>query len=128
MIGHGQKLSRNKEKAIAALLVSPSIPAAARSIGVGESTLSRWLRLDGFQAAYRDARKQLVSHAVAKVQGVMSAAVDTLRTVMADPEAPASARVSAARAVLELGLRAVESEDFEERIKNLENIVERKTQ
>lgn len=126
MNGHGQKLNRNQEKAIAALLSNPSIPAAAKAIEVGESTLSRWLKISIFQAAYRSARKQVVSLAIAKVQAAMTEAVDTLKFVMNDAESPASTRVAAARTILDLGIKSVEIEDFEERIKILEIMVEGK--
>ena len=126
MNGHGQKLNRNQEKAIAALLSNPSIPAAAKAIEVGESTLSRWLKISSFQAAYRSARKQVVSLAIAKVQAAMTEAVDTLKSVMNDAESPASTRVAAARTILDLGIKSVEIEDFEERIKILEIMVEGK--
>ena len=121
MKGHGQKLSQNQEKAIAALLASPSIPAAAKVVGIGQSTLCRWLKLDGFKDAYLNAKKEVVCQAVGKVQSAMTEAVCTLQTVMADLEAPASARVAAARAILDLGLRAFEMEEFEQRLKILEN-------
>lgn len=126
MNGHGQKLNRNQEKAIAALLANPSIPAAAKAIEVGESTLSRWLKVSSFQAAYRSARKQVVSLAIAKVQAAMTEAVDTLKAVINDAESPASTRVAAARTILDLGIKSVEIEDFEERIKILEIMVEGK--
>jgi transposase-like protein len=71
MSGHGQKISRTQEKAIAALLANTSIPAAARIVGIADSTLSRWLKVDSFQAAYRKARKQVVSLAVTQVQAAM---------------------------------------------------------
>jgi len=40
MTGHGQKLSRNQERAIAALLSYPSVVEIARSIRVGEKSFS----------------------------------------------------------------------------------------
>lgn len=126
MNGHGQKLNRNQEKAIAALLLYPSIPAAAKAINVGESTLSRWLKISSFQAAYRSARKQVVSFAIAKMQTAMTEAVDTLETVMNDAEAPVSSRVVAARTILDFGLKSLEIDDFEERIKVIEMKVEGK--
>jgi hypothetical protein len=39
MTGHGQKMSRKKEQAIAALLSQPSIARAAKKSGIGEKTL-----------------------------------------------------------------------------------------
>lgn len=121
MTGHGQKLSRNKERAISALLSRPSVASAAESVGIGERTLWRWLQLDDFKEAYRKARSQLVSQAIALVQSGMSSAVKTLQDIMADKDAPASARVSAAKTMLDMGLKGVEIEDLEYRISQLEN-------
>ena len=43
---------------------------------------------------------------------------------MNDAEAPVTTRVAAARTILDLGFKSVEFEDFEERIKRLEIMVE----
>ncbi len=120
MKGHGEKISRNQEKAIAALLSCSTISDAAESIGIGEVTLHRWLKLEHFQAAYRGARRQVVNQAIALVQAGMSDAVATLRNVMTNPESPASSRVSAAKAMLDIGVKAFEVEDLAERVAALE--------
>ncbi len=121
MTGHGQKLSRNREKAISALLSSPSIPKAAQKVGVGEKTLFRWLQIESFKKAYLKARREIVNQAIAQIQGGMSEAVKTLKNVMHNKKAPASARVSAAKAMLDMGLKAVEIDELEGRIEVLEN-------
>ncbi len=54
------------------------------------------------------------------MQQATGEAVETLRQVMQDPEAPARAKVSAARTILETAVKAVELEDLEERIAYLE--------
>ena len=54
------------------------------------------------------------------MQQATGEAVETLRQVMQDPEAPASAKVSAARTILETAVKAVELEDLEEWIAYLE--------
>ena len=120
MIGHGEKLSRKQDQAITALVTCPSITEAAAHCELAEVTLRRWLKQDGFQAAYREARRAVVQHAIVQVQQATGDAVETLRHVMQDPEAPASARVSAARVVLETAVKAVEIEDLEARILALE--------
>ena len=125
MTGHGQKLSRNKERAISAMLSQPSVALAAESVGIGERTLWRWLQLDDFKTAYREARSQLVSQAIALVQSGMSSAVRTLQDIMSDKDAPASARVSAAKTMLDMGLKGIEIEDLEFRISQLENSITR---
>src|SRR5256885_2253272 len=120
MKAHGERLSRKQELAIAALLTCSAITDAAKQCGIGEVTLHRWLKEPTFQAAYRDARRAVVQQAITQVQQATGEAVETLRAVMQDPEAPASARVSAAKAVLETALKGVELEDLEARITALE--------
>jgi hypothetical protein len=49
MIGHGAKLSRKRQQAIAALIEAPTIREAAGIVGIGEATLFRWLQDANFQ-------------------------------------------------------------------------------
>ena len=120
MKGHGQKLTRKQEAAISNLLAQPTIRAAANATGVGEVTLHRWLADPGFKTSYLEARREGVSHTIALLQRTSGAAVAALHAVMSDPEQPASARVSAARAVLELAIKGVELEDLAARLEALE--------
>jgi hypothetical protein len=120
MSGHGQKLSRKEETTISALLTQGTLAEAASLAGIGEATLRRWLQRDDFQAAYRRARREAVSQAVAHLQRVSGEAVETLRTIMNDDQKPSSTRVTAARVILELSIKAVDLEDLEVRIAALE--------
>ena len=120
MSGHGEKLSRAKQTAIAALLTNPSIAAAASAAGIAERTIYRWLKIHGFQQAYAAARQECVKQALATIQQAMSTAVDVLSEVMSDPKAPASARISAARTVIDNGIKVSEIEKIEQRLSALE--------
>jgi hypothetical protein len=120
MSGHGQKLSRKQEHVISALLTQGTLADAASRAGIGEATLRRWLQRNDFQAAYRRARREAVSQAVAHLQRVSGEAVDTLRSIMNDDQKPSSARVTAARVILDMAVKAVELEDLEARIAALE--------
>ena len=120
MIGHGEKLSRKQDQVITALVTCASITEAAAQCGLADVTLRRWLKQEPFQAAYREARRAVVQQAITQVQRATGEAVDTLRRVMQDAEAPASARVSAAKTILETAVKAVEVEDLEARITALE--------
>ena len=113
-------ISRKQDTAIGALLSQPTILAAAESVGVGESTLRRWLKDGDFLTAYRAARREAVSQAVGHLQGACSVAVLALTDISQDVSCPASARVSAARTVLELALKGVELEDLAVRLEELE--------
>jgi hypothetical protein len=123
----GPRQDKKSEQAIAALLTTDTICAAAEQAGVSERTLLRWLQDDDFQRAYREARRQAVQHAIVRVQRCTREAVDALAEIMTNPEASASARVSAARSVLQLAMQAVQIEDLEARIAALEReLVRRK--
>ncbi len=71
------RLSAKQEKALAALLVSPTIAEAAKSAGVGETTLFRWLQEPAFQEAYRAARLQVLSAATMQLRQATVAADKT---------------------------------------------------
>ena len=118
-------ISRKQDSAIGALLSQPTILAAAESVGVGESTLRRWLKDGDFLTAYRAARREAVSQAVGHLQGACNVAVLALTDISQDVSCPASARVSAARTVLELALKGVELEDLAVRVEELELQVSR---
>jgi hypothetical protein len=117
----GPQLEKKREQAIAALLTTDTVCAAAAQIGVSERTLLRWLQEEAFQRAYRDARRQVVQHAIVRMQRCTGEAVDALSDVMTNPEASAGARVSAARSVLQFAMQAVQSEDLEARLATLEH-------
>jgi len=128
MKGHGEKLTRKKEQAIVALLSHASIPDAARSIGIAEVTLWRWLQRQDFRAEYQKARREAVGRAIDHVQRAAAGAVETLEAVMGDREAPASSRVSAAKTVLDAALKAVELEDIQERLEAVERAMKGQTE
>ena len=120
MKGHGEKLSRNQERTIAALLVHPTMAKAATAAGVGEVTLWRWMQIPEFKEQYRIARREAVSQAVGHLQGACSVAVLALKDIAQDVSCPAGARVSAARTVLEMAIKGVDLEDLAARVEELE--------
>ena len=120
MLGHGTKFGRKKEEAIAALLSQRNIEEAARTIGVAPNTLRRWMKEPEFDAAYRKARRDAFSQSIARLQQASSAAVATLMKVMVDPGAPPSTRVRAADCILGHAAKAIELEDIEFRVSELE--------
>jgi hypothetical protein len=119
------KVEHKTDQAVAALISCGSIAEAAQVAGIGERTLYSWLADKDFQEQYRTARREVVGQALAQLQRVSSLAVNTLSDIMADREAPASSRVSASKAVLELAIRAVELEDVMSRLENLEEEVQK---
>jgi DNA-binding MurR/RpiR family transcriptional regulator len=117
-------MTAKHEKLLAALLTSPTIQGAAKVAGISEATALRYLKEAEFAGAYREARREVVSHAVTQLQSACGEAVATLREVASDTEALASSRVSAAKAILETSLRAVEIDDLAARVEALESQME----
>ena len=86
--------SRRVEEAVLAMLQHPSTEKAAASIGVSAVTFWRWTKTSAFQQAFRQARRETFSQAIARLQQASSAAVSTLLKVMVDGNAPAASRVT----------------------------------
>ena len=94
---------------------------AAKTAGVGESTLRGYLREPEFQARYREAFGALVQDATRQAQQAIAPALSTLREIVENDEAGAKARIAAARVTLEYALRLTEQLDIISRIEVLEN-------
>lgn len=123
--GHGEKLTRKQEAAIAALLAEPTLERAADVTGVAESTLRRWLQRPDFADRYREARQALVDNAVRDLQRACGEAARVLRDVATNPETPATARVAACKAILEQTYKGLEVFDLAERIAKLETSIDK---
>ena len=124
MKGHGSKFGRKMEAAIAALLTQRNVEEAAKTAGISTPTLLRWMKEPEFQAAYREARRMAYSQAVAKLQQGATAAATTLLKVMLDQATPASVRVRAAECIMNHSSKAIEIEDVEARVEELERAAE----
>ncbi len=124
MVGHGAKFGRKKEEAIAALLSQRSIEDAARVVNIGTNTLLRWLQLPEFKSAYREARREGVNQAIARMQQATGAAGTVALKLMTDPNVPAAVRLRAAEFVFDRAISGVEIEDIEARLAELERAAE----
>ena len=114
------ELRPKEARAIAALLSEPSIEAAARSARVGPRTLRRWLQRPEFAEELAGAVRDAMAGAMRSLEAATAEAVEALRHIVADREAPPGVRVSAARVVLEQAQRALEREELEDRVAALE--------
>lgn len=124
MAGHGEKLGRKQEEAIAALLSQRNIEEAARAAGVGTRTLIRWLKLPEFRREYRKARREAVHQSVARLQQATGAAASVVLKLMTDPNVPAAVKLRAAECVFDRAFKGVELEDIEARVSELERAAE----
>ena len=124
MRGHGAKFTRKMEEAVAALLTQRNHEEAARAVGIGTATLLRWQKEPEFQQAYRAARRAAHGQSIARLQQGTSAAATTLLKTMIDSNTPASVKVRAAEAIFNHAAKAIEIEDIEARVSELERAAE----
>lgn len=113
-------LTQNQQKAIAALLSSPSREEAARKCGLTSRTLRAYFQNNEFCEAYRLAFQELTENATRQAQRLLSPALDTLEEVMKDADAQPAARTNAARIAIESAMKLTEQNDIMRQLDELE--------
>ncbi len=110
-----------RERAISVLLSSKSFEAAAKKLRVSRRTVYRWMTDESFQKEYREAKKNLLRAARARLTKDMLKASEVLHKIATSKGVPYQGpRVSAAIGIIRLGMEAEVIEDLEERILALE--------
>ena len=114
---------RNYEQIALCVLTSPNLKAAAEKAGVSYNTLMRYRKKPEFQAAYQEAKKERFNLAMQKAQAYTLEASETLRDIQNNPINNESARVSAAKGILELGVQLHSMEAIEAELAELRKAV-----
>ena len=94
----GETITPRKEKALQALLVSRTRAEAAKATE--------------FSAAYKHAAACIMDGATRQLQQNLTAAIDRLAQIVADDEENSMAQISAAKTLLDYGLRFTEFNDI----------------
>lgn len=102
------------------MLTCPTVKAAARAAGLDESTIRRYRQDPAFMAEYERHCAEMLETATDNAKAAMPPAIDRLRGIIDDDQQQPQQHIAAARAVLEYGLRLVEANDFEQRLRALE--------
>jgi hypothetical protein len=121
-LGHRGKKGQRLDAFVEAMMSHKTVEAAAEAVGISHATAYRWMQHADVIQRLAEARRDAMKAAMSKLQQAASASVDCLCEIQRDG-ASESARVSAARTILEQALRSVELQDVEERIDKLETIV-----
>jgi hypothetical protein len=113
-------LSPKQEAAALALAAGRTRDGAARSAGCGTTTVKTWLHdQPAFGRRVQELRAEMTSMALGRLVDNMASASETLGYLSRKGRSE-MVRLSAARAVLELGHKLRESVELEERIASLE--------
>ena len=116
-------MTPRKEKALQALLVSRTRAQAAKAAGIGESTLREYMKDPEFLDRYREAFGNLVQDATRQAGQALTLALSTLTEIMENTGEQATARIQAARYLVEYALRLGEQCDLLARLERLETAV-----
>ena len=102
------------------VLMCKTLKEAAAQSGISERTLRRIRKTGEFQAALDTARSAAFERAVDAICSAAPENVEQLKAISTDPDAPASARVAAARFMLEFARDHYSREEIIERLIALE--------
>ncbi|MCS6774390.1 MAG: hypothetical protein NZ693_09830 [Thermoflexales bacterium] len=111
-------LSAKQLRAIEHLTSGCSRAETARRVGVGETTIRRWLRAPEFQAALREAQGEVWRMLLGRLGAVATSAVDALHAALQDGQP--SLRVRAADVLLARLVAVKQVVELEQRLAALE--------
>lgn len=109
-----------KAEALAALLTEKTQKDAARKAGISERTLTSYLSDPDFREQYEAELQKITHSASVKLRKYMGEAVDVLHTMATGDDTGATAKVTAARALLDYGLKVSEMEDLRGKLEEIE--------
>jgi hypothetical protein len=110
-----------REHACLLLAGGTSIVRTARTVGMSERGLHKWLADPIFVARIDTLRSQMTERAMGKLTRNMTAAAKVLGELLADKDS--RVRLHAARAILENGVKLRDGVEQEKRLKALEDYV-----
>ena len=116
-------LEPKQEKMLIAVLASPTFVGAAAASGISVNVLYRAMAEPAFKEAYAAARQDALTQAVGALQQAAGQATEILLGVMQADETPPSARISAARSILEYAFKGSEHIDLDKRITDMEQLL-----
>ena len=110
----------NKELIALNLLTYPTSKEAAEKSGISIATIYRLKKDKVFQKILQEVKDSLFQETMRKAQGYCLESLEVLREVAKDKNATDSSRVSAAKAILELGISLYENENIIQRLDEIE--------
>ena len=119
-------LSPRKRAFVEALLLGKTQAEAGQAVGVSDRQARRYMFDPTVRATLRAAQDDALAQVTRRAVAVMTDALDKLAEIMRDGNVAPSARVAAARAILENGLRFHDAVTLAERVATLEDYIKEK--
>ena len=109
-----------RDKYMMALLTSSTKAEAYKAANISKATANRIEQEPDFIEQYNKIRRQAMTQASDKLQGLASKAVDTLATIMDSEQATPTERTRVAKIILDGAYQAQQTQDILERLDKLE--------
>ena len=120
---NGQELTALKQRFVSALLVHNTIADAAAALGISERTAHRYMKDAAVRAALFSAQQEVLRAACQRALQETMRALSVLVDIASDAMAPAAARVSAARTIIDAATKLYDVANLTERVRALEQKV-----
>ena len=120
-------LTTKQTRVLAALIKYPTHKQAAAAAGISERRLREYLQDDEFKQEYRRRLDLILNESMSAAKQALVPAVQTLLEICKDPNRTDTARIAAARAIIDACLRLNDAADVAERLESLERIANEKT-
>ena len=117
------ELTTRQIKFLESLLIETTFEGAYKRAGIAKDTALKYRELPAFKEAYRAAKRKAMEQVTTSLQQASIEAVEVLKSVMNDEEAPPSSRIQAARTVLDNAYKGIELDDLAERIEKVEEFM-----
>lgn len=114
---------RNYEQIALLVLTQPTLKMAAEKAGISYKTLTRYRKNPEFQAVLQAEKVAIFHDTMQKAQAYTMEALETLREIQNNSTLNESARVSAAKGILELGTQLHSMEAIEAELAELRKAV-----
>lgn len=118
------ELNIRKEGFLNALLGSLTVDEACKKSNITRPTEYKYLKDPVFLEKYRSLRRDAMQQVTTQLQQATVEAVDVLKEVMNNTEAPAAPRVSSVKNVLDVAYRAFELDDLAEEVEKIKEQLE----
>lgn len=116
------KASR-EDRLLAALITHKTVRDAAKAANIPERTAFDMLARTEFSQRYNEMKTDILRGATGEVRDSMIQAAKTMREIMDDTSSPPAVRLSAAKTILESGVKMFETENIISRITALEAVI-----
>ncbi|MDH6363266.1 hypothetical protein M2139_000314 [Enterococcus sp. PF1-24] len=120
-----EELNIRQERFLKALLTESSIEKACVVAKINRTTGYKYLKDEKFLLEYRVLRREAMQQVTARLQKVSEEAVSVLHEIMLDQDNTPSARVQAAKNILDISYRSLELDDIQERVEQLEQNIKK---